>query len=328
MNFLFTKLPKKLSIDLCRSNLTSREIRVLLFVIEKTLGWQKMEARLRQIDISEATNIHSSHISKTIKSLASKGYLSVKKEKYGLSLGVADKWLEEASVCHKTKPNYTSQIAKLDNPTYPSQPSQLSYVENPQTPTLEPKVAFSKETKKESIKESLLIENQTIKGYFENISAPGKRKREREAYLSLLREGINESDIAKALKFLLTRGIPGQKKTPHLPFCWLLVGIDDLLPHLKKKNTQRLLSDHLPQREPQKEFPMVDEFQQAQQAFERKFSSSKDRNRILSEIIEEFRQENENKFGAGFKFSRHLSERLGLIAWHKKQTIQPMPVAC
>ena len=103
-------------------------------------------------------------------------------------------------MCYKTKPNYTSQIAKLIIQPIQVSLANLAYVENPQTPTLEPKVAFLKKLRKKVLK-NLLIENQTIKGYFETYQPQEKEKREREPYLSLLREGINESDIARPLSF-------------------------------------------------------------------------------------------------------------------------------
>lgn len=325
MNFQFTKLPKKLSIDLCRSNLTSREIRVLLFVVEKTLGWQKKDACLRQIDISEATNIHSSHISKTIKSLASKGYVNAKKEKYGVYLEVDEKWLEESSGGFKSKPNRISKIAKLDTSTYPSQPSQVGYVEMTATPIQELKAPSPKEIKKETIKENLSFKSKTLEDYFSNILAPKKQKKEREAYFSLVSNGISEEDISKGLRFLQERGIPGSNKSAYLPLCWLTVGIDDLLPRLKK-NTQPKLSTPPPiKQKPNNSKPS--DFELAKIHFESSYCSDAERALWMKQIIEDFRKENESKFGGGFRFSGAIAERLGLISWHKKQVQMGMEVA-
>ena len=75
MNFQFTKLPKKAFIDLCRSNLTSREIRVFTFCGRKDPWLAKMETRLAKLTSLRLQISILSYIQNYQILLASKGYL-------------------------------------------------------------------------------------------------------------------------------------------------------------------------------------------------------------------------------------------------------------
>lgn len=76
----FTKIPHWLMSMLYRSDLTGRELRVILYIIRDTLGYHKKSNKIAYTRISEATGIDRREVIRIISSLESKGWISVKRK--------------------------------------------------------------------------------------------------------------------------------------------------------------------------------------------------------------------------------------------------------
>lgn len=83
MNEHYTKFPNLLFDWLLAksSSLSKRELVVMLAVIRNTIGWHREKAELSCRYIANATGIAPSHISMTVKELASKGLILIDRSK-------------------------------------------------------------------------------------------------------------------------------------------------------------------------------------------------------------------------------------------------------
>ncbi len=71
----FTAIPNELFEAILMSSLTLRELKIVLFVIRYTYGFQRQEAKLSVRFIAEGTGIKFNHIATSIKSLLQKNIL-------------------------------------------------------------------------------------------------------------------------------------------------------------------------------------------------------------------------------------------------------------
>lgn len=77
----YTKVPHWLLAKLYRSDLTSRELKVILYIIRDTLGYHKNSEKIAYGRIAEATGIDRRNVIKVVQSLEEKGFISVSRKK-------------------------------------------------------------------------------------------------------------------------------------------------------------------------------------------------------------------------------------------------------
>lgn len=65
----FTRLFNPILEAICKTEFTGRELRVVLFIIRSTYGWNKKKFPLSKSYIAEGTGIHRRHVSSIIKNL-------------------------------------------------------------------------------------------------------------------------------------------------------------------------------------------------------------------------------------------------------------------
>jgi len=92
----YTKVPNEILEALARINLSSYEVRILLFIIRKTNGWQKKTDWISLSQLSQGTGIHKSHVCRTIKSLVTRNIIVKGRDKrVGLQTNYA-KWVQKS----------------------------------------------------------------------------------------------------------------------------------------------------------------------------------------------------------------------------------------
>lgn len=73
----YTKIENALLNELCKLELTGRELRVLLLIIRYTKGFNRKSAKMSATFISNGTGIESKNARKIVKALADKGLIKV-----------------------------------------------------------------------------------------------------------------------------------------------------------------------------------------------------------------------------------------------------------
>lgn len=77
----YTQVPNWMLAKLYRNeNLTGRELKVLLYLIRKLIGFHKESDKIPYSQIAEATGIDRNNVMKVIKSLEKKGWVSVRRK--------------------------------------------------------------------------------------------------------------------------------------------------------------------------------------------------------------------------------------------------------
>lgn len=76
----FTKIPHWLMSELYRSDLTGRELKVILYIIRDILGYHKTSQKIAYGRIAEATGIDRRSVIRVVQSLENKGWISVKRK--------------------------------------------------------------------------------------------------------------------------------------------------------------------------------------------------------------------------------------------------------
>lgn len=95
MTVKFTKVPNDVLSGIIKSDMTSREIRVLLALIRRSFGWHKEKASIRLRDIAGDAGIYRQHVSGVIKALEKRNIVSklVQKDSIDVSVLPTEKWV-------------------------------------------------------------------------------------------------------------------------------------------------------------------------------------------------------------------------------------------
>ena len=120
----YTQIPNWLIAKLYRADdLTFRELKILIFIIRKLYGFHKNSEKIPYSQIAEATGIDRRNVIKTIKSLESKGIISVnRKDKCANIIRLKGSGQIDTSASVK---NSKKLVAKL-TPSKENQKSDLS----------------------------------------------------------------------------------------------------------------------------------------------------------------------------------------------------------
>ena len=127
----FTKVPNYILESMMISDLTSRELRVLLAVLRKTAGYHETEARLSNAELSAATRLDKSDVGKTVNRLIEREVLrEVESADFShgrvLSLNLnTDEWRESPPAVGKTP---LPTVGNLPTPTVGNLPTPTYYI--------------------------------------------------------------------------------------------------------------------------------------------------------------------------------------------------------
>jgi len=80
----YTKIADELLEAICRTKTSDYEKRVFLYIIRKTYGFNKKKDWIAQVQISNGTGIHRSHVSRTIKKLEAKNMIILHGKEVGI----------------------------------------------------------------------------------------------------------------------------------------------------------------------------------------------------------------------------------------------------
>ena len=116
----YTRLANELLEALCRARLGGREMRVVLAVARLTYGYGEKEAKISLRRLSQLTGIPKEDVCKTLRRLAKKKVVSVRKEKGRLRMGIQkdyEKWgLAKAPIGKNANwQNYQRGVSKNTN---------------------------------------------------------------------------------------------------------------------------------------------------------------------------------------------------------------------
>lgn len=234
----YTKSPNSLIESLYSSKLTGREIKVLLFILRQSLGWQKNRVTLTRQVISDQTDIHISHISQITSRLRENGFLNVKRLKdgsdYALNYKSPERALEAPEINKNMPKNKANKVNSKSLRLRQNSVAQTRYngvISSESKAEQKP----SSEALKENFKEKTLYRSKLISEYFDNLQSQEKKWREKSSYKNLLKSGFPETEIEEGLRIITKLGIPGRRgEKPHSPMSWLVFGIDGLILTIRK----------------------------------------------------------------------------------------------
>jgi len=72
-----TQVPNELLEDIFLGKYSLRETKILLFIVRKTIGWQRETEWLQNDYIAKSIGMHKAHVSRVIKELVNKGVLEI-----------------------------------------------------------------------------------------------------------------------------------------------------------------------------------------------------------------------------------------------------------
>lgn len=76
----YTQVPNWMLAKLYKNDLTGRELKVLLYLIRKLIGFHKESDKIPYRQIAEATGIDRNNVMKVVQSLEKKGWVSVRRK--------------------------------------------------------------------------------------------------------------------------------------------------------------------------------------------------------------------------------------------------------
>ena len=66
----YTRIANELLEAICRLNISGNELRILLFIVRRTYGFNKSSTNISLTEISEATGVRKNHVSRALKKLS------------------------------------------------------------------------------------------------------------------------------------------------------------------------------------------------------------------------------------------------------------------
>ncbi len=166
----YTKIANELLEAICRLNISGNEMRILLYIIRRTYGFNRSYAEIPLSDIALAVGMRNEHVSKALKKLSGKRIIELHANKGVKPQTISimkdyQKWIVEN--CASLLLPKSATVAKNGNPTI-AKNGNPTIAENGNTTIAKNGNPTYKENNKEIIKESFKY-NKTAYGRNEKV---------------------------------------------------------------------------------------------------------------------------------------------------------------